>query len=70
MIDRIVKINDKEAVIVFTDHPSFTVTSSTGSVLNVVFWLLSPSKLTVSEYARAATTNLEETAPCITLKVA
>lgn len=66
MIDKICKINNNNAIIVFTDdHPPLRLYSSEGNVVSLLLWLLSSSPLTLQEYDRALVTQTEGTDPCI-----
>jgi predicted metal-dependent peptidase len=69
MIDKLVKISDNEVLIVFTDGPPFTVTSSEGTAVQLALWLLSPTRLNSEQFARALTTQGEDTL-CSILKAA
>ncbi len=70
MIDRIVYINKREAVITFTDHPSLRLYDSSGQVLNFAAWFLTATPLQPAEYARAVICQEESTCPCIILDAA
>lgn len=69
MIDKLVKIDDNNVTIVFEDGKSFAVYSSTGDAVRLALWLLSPTRLDAAAFARALTTQTEETS-CIILKAA
>ena len=69
MIDKIVKIDEYNAVLIFTDGLPFRIYDSNGDVMTVIAWFLSPTKLQPAEYARAVITQSEDTCD-ITLEAA
>lgn len=69
MLDRIVKLNDKELYLIFTDRPPVTIYSSEGRVLDMYKWMYAAPKvpLTLAEFKTAL--DAEDT-QCIHLKTA
>lgn len=69
MIDKVVRIDDNNAVLIFADGMPFRLYASEGNIMSVVAWFLSPTKLQPAEYTRAVITQTEDTCDII-LKVA